>query len=227
MHQNKVTKNNFTAPQFFGATNTQLKEMLEPIDMAAFMDAYQTPGRGGRGCPKGVCREGSGYVASIRLNKKQQKGPVRATVSEATRDRAQMLFMKATRSGSEVEIWINSLKRKKRKNKQPTGQEEQHTANILNSINDDRMLSAFYSPESDIFNTQDASRQQQQHHLMASLESFLSELTDDTEGFEFLFDSTLNKEEQLRSIQDRQAHLQNQQVQILREIMLVQQEIFL
>ena len=83
--------------------------MLEPIDMAAFMDAYQTPGRGGRGCPKGVCREGSGYVASIRLNKKQQKGPVRSTVSEATRDRAQMLFMKATRSGSEVELWINSL----------------------------------------------------------------------------------------------------------------------
>jgi hypothetical protein len=27
-------------------------EMIEPIDMAAFMDAYQTPGRGGRGCPK-------------------------------------------------------------------------------------------------------------------------------------------------------------------------------
>lgn len=26
--------------------------MIEPIDMAAFMDAYQTPGRGGRGCPK-------------------------------------------------------------------------------------------------------------------------------------------------------------------------------
>lgn len=201
--------------------------MLEPIDMAAFMDAYQTPGRGGRGCPKGVCREGSGYVASIRLNKKQQKGPVRATVSEATRDRAQMLFMKATRSGSEVEIWINSLKRKKRKNKQPTGQDEQANASVLNSINDDRMLSAFYSPESDIFNTQDASRQQQQQHLATALEQFVADLSDDSEGLEFLFDLSLNKVEQLHSIQNRQVHLQGQQVQILREIMLVQQEIFL
>ena len=201
--------------------------MLEPIDMAAFMDAYQTPGRGGRGCPKGVCREGSGYVASIRLNKKQQKGPVRSTVSEATRDRAQMLFMKATRSGSEVELWINSLKRKKRKNKQATSSEEPNTHSEMNSINDDRMISGFYSPESDIFNTQDVSRQQQQQQLTIALELFLDSLTDSSEGYEFLMDPILQKEELLRAIQNKQQQLQAQQVQILREIMLVQQEIFL
>ena len=177
-----------------------------------------------------MCREGSGYVASIRLNKKQQKGPVRATVSEATRDRAQMLFMKATRSGSEVEIWINSLKRKKRKNKQPTtSSEDQHNLSILNSINnDDRMMSGnFYSPESDIFDTQDVSRQQQQHQLTSALEQFLEILDETTNGFEFLFQDHNSREDLLRAIQNRQQHLQNQQVQILREIMLVQQEIFL
>ena len=177
-----------------------------------------------------MCREGSGYVASIRLNKKQQKGPVRATVSEATRDRAQMLFMKATRSGSEVEIWINSLKRKKRKNKQPTTPaDDQHQMSVLQSINnDERMMSgAFYSPESDIFNTQDASRQQQQQQLAVALDSFVSSISDTTDGFEFLFDTSVAKDELLRAIQAKQQQLQTQQVQILREIMLVQQEIFL
>lgn len=177
-----------------------------------------------------MCREGSGYVASIRLNKKQQKGPVRATVSEATRDRAQMLFMKATRSGSEVEIWINSLKRKKRKNKQPTTPaDDQHQLSVLQSINnDERMMSgAFYSPESDIFNTQDASRQQQQQQLTSALEMLLGSLCETTEGYEFLFDKHVSKEEVIRAIQAKQQQLQAQQVQILREIMLVQQEIFL
>ena len=177
-----------------------------------------------------MCREGSGYVASIRLNKKQQKGPVRATVSEATRDRAQMLFMKATRSGSEVEIWINSLKRKKRKNKQPTTPaDDQHQMSVLQSIsNDERMMSgAFYSPESDIFNTQDASRQQQQQQLTESLLSFMESLNEASEGFEFLFDDGISRDELLRAIQGKQQQLQVQQVQILREIMLVQQEIFL
>ncbi len=214
--------------------------MLE-IDMAAFMDAYQTPGRGGRGCPKGVCREGSGYVASIRLNKKQQKGPVRSTVSEATRDRAQMLFMKATRSGSEVELWINSLKRKKRKNKQspnnsddPNAHPSDMTLNHSFSADrtgDNKMFSStgFYSPESDIFNTQDVSRQQQQQQLSHALEQFLEEWNDATpcEGLEFLCDTTLNSSDLLKTINERQNHLQLQQVQILREIMLVQQEIFL
>ena len=88
-------------------------DSAEPL--AAFMEAYQTPGRGNRGCPKGVCREGSGYVASIRINKRQQKGPVRGSISEATRDRAQMMFMKATRTSADVEQWIKSLKRKKRR----------------------------------------------------------------------------------------------------------------
>ncbi len=177
-----------------------------------------------------MCREGSGYVASIRLNKKQQKGPVRATVSEATRDRAQMLFMKATRSGSEVEIWINSLKRKKRKNKQPTtAADDQHQMSVLQSINnDERMMSgAFYSPESDIFNTQDASRQQQQQQLTESLSSFMDTINESSEGFEFLFDEGISRDELLRAIQGKQQQLQVQQVQILREIMLVQQEIFL
>ncbi len=169
-------------------------------------------------------------MASIRLNKKQQKGPVRATVSEATRDRAQMLFMKATRSGSEVEIWINSLKRKKRKNKQPTTPaDDQHQMSVLQSINnDERMMSgAFYSPESDIFNTQDASRQQQQQQLAVALDCFVSSISDATDGFEFLFDNSVAKDELLRAIQAKQQQLQTQQVQILREIMLVQQEIFL
>jgi len=202
--------------------------MLEPIDMAAFMDAYQTPGRGGRGCPKGVCREGSGYVASIRLNKKQQKGPVRSTVSEATRDRAQMLFMKATRSGSEVELWINSLKRKKRKNKQAVNPDDPSTQAVLNSINEDKALSSFYSPEGDIFNTHDQSRQQQQVQLATSLEQFIDSLNEGaSEGYEFLFDDSLGHGELLKSIQNKQQLLQVQQVQILREIMLVQQEIFL
>jgi hypothetical protein len=202
--------------------------MLEPIDMAAFMDAYQTPGRGGRGCPKGVCREGSGYVASIRLNKKQQKGPVRSTVSEATRDRAQMLFMKATRSGSEVELWINSLKRKKRKNKQASNPDDPNTQAVLNSINEDKTLSSFYSPETDIFNTHDHSRQQQQVQLTTSLEQFIEGLNAGaSEGYEFLFDDSLNPEELLKAVQNKQQLLQAQQIQILREIMLVQQEIFL
>lgn len=169
-------------------------------------------------------------MASIRLNKKQQKGPVRATVSEATRDRAQMLFMKATRSGSEVEIWINSLKRKKRKNKQPTSAaDDELQMSVLNSINcDERMMAgAFYSPESDIFNTQDVSRQQQQQQLTSALEVFLSELNESTEGFEFFFDSSLNNDEVMNAINVKQQQLQAQQVQILREIMLVQQEIFL
>ena len=141
-----------------------------------------------------------------------------------------MLFMKATRSGSEVEIWINSLKRKKRKNKQPTtSSEDQHNMNVLNSINnDDRMMSgAFYSPESDIFNTQDVSRQQQQQQLTVALEQFLCGLDDSTEGFEFLFNPTSSRGELLRCIHGKQQQLQGQQVQILREIMLVQQEIFL
>ena len=169
-------------------------------------------------------------MASIRLNKKQQKGPVRATVSEATRDRAQMLFMKATRSGSEVEIWINSLKRKKRKNKQPmSAADDEHQMSVLNSINCDErlMASAFYSPESDIFNTQDVSRQQQQMQLTAALEVFLAGLSQSTEGFEFCFDSSLSNDEMLHAIGNKQQQLQAQQVQILREIMLVQQEIFL
>jgi hypothetical protein len=210
--------------------------MLE-IDMAAFMDAYQTPGRGGRGCPKGVCREGSGYVASIRLNKKQQKGPVRSTVSEATRDRAQMLFMKATRSGSEVELWINSLKRKKRKNKQssnsPDDQVASHSADMVgyggDRDNKDFSSTGFYSPESDIFNTQDVSRQQQQQQLSLALDQFLEQWDNDNpcEGLEFLCDCTLTPSDLLKSIQDKQAQMQLQQVQILREIMLVQQEIFL
>lgn len=214
--------------------------MLE-IDMAAFMDAYQTPGRGGRGCPKGVCREGSGYVASIRLNKKQQKGPVRSTVSEATRDRAQMLFMKATRSGSEVELWINSLKRKKRKNKQsPNSCEDpnSHSADMShvhgypNDRNcDNKMFSStgFYSPESDIFNTQDVSRQQQQQQLSLALEQFLEEWNEEApcEGLEFLCDTSMSSNDLLKTIHEKQNHLQLQQVQILREIMLVQQEIFL
>lgn len=141
-----------------------------------------------------------------------------------------MLFMKATRSGSEVEIWINSLKRKKRKNKQPsTSADDQHQMSVLSSINsDERMMSgAFYSPESDIFNTQDVSRQQQQQQLSAALEIFLASLSDSTEGFEFLFDVAVSKEEVMRAVQGKQQQLQGQQVQILREIMLVQQEIFL
>jgi hypothetical protein len=155
---------------------------------------------------------------------------VRATVSEATRDRAQMLFMKATRSGSEVELWINSLKRKKRKNKQPTtASEDQHNLSVLQSINNDErmMAGAFYSPESDIFNTQDISRQQQQQQLTAALEQFLDELNETTDGFEFLFEEGLSSDDLLRSIQNKQQQLQAQQVLILREIMLVQQEIFL
>lgn len=151
-------------------------------------------------------------------------------MSEATRDRAQMLFMKATRSGSEVEIWINSLKRKKRKNKQTTTlADDQHHLSVLQSINnDERMMSgAFYSPESDIFNTQDASRQQQQQQLVAALEVFVSSLDETSEGFEFLFDTSVSREGVFRAIQGKQQQLQAQQVQILREIMLVQQEIFL
>jgi hypothetical protein len=204
--------------------------MLEPIDMAAFMDAYQTPGRGGRGCPKGVCREGSGYVASVCLNKKKQKGPVRSTVSEATRDRAQMLFMKATRSGAEVELWINSLKRKKRKNKQAANPDDPNTQAVLNSINEDKTLSSFYGIESDIFNTHDQSRQQQQMQLTNSLDQFMDSLISPSsapEGYDFFYDDSISPEDLLRAIQSKQQLLQAQQVQILREMMLVQQEIFL
>ena len=89
------------------------------------------------------------------------------------------------------------------------------------------MISGFYSPESDIFNTQDVSRQQQQQQLTIALEIFLDSLTDSSEGYEFLMDPILQKEELLRAIQNNQQQLQAQQVQILREIMLVQQEIFL
>lgn len=99
------------------------EEGLSPEPLAALLEAYQSSGReflretknGTNNCPKGVCREGSGYVASIRINKRQQKGPVRATIPEAARDRAQMMFMKATRSSEDVEEWIKSLKRKKRR----------------------------------------------------------------------------------------------------------------
>jgi len=101
-------------PQFeWGFPEEEESTPDEPLSV--LMDVYHTPGRGNRNCPKGVCREGSGYVASIRINKRQQKGPVRATVSEAARDRAQMMFMKATRTSVDVEEWIKSLKRKKRR----------------------------------------------------------------------------------------------------------------
>jgi hypothetical protein len=138
--------------------------------------------------------------------------------------------MKATRSGSEVELWINSLKRKKSKNKQASNPDDPNTIqSIFGGINDDRTtLSSFYSPESDIFNTHDHTREQQQGQLIRSLEQFIESLNDGAcSDYEFLFDDSLSQEDLLKAIQTKQQLLQAQQVQILREIMLVQQEIFL
>ena len=166
----------------------------EPL--AAFMEAYQTPGRGNRGCPKGVCREGSGYVASIRINKRQQKGPVRGTISEATRDRAQMMFMKATRTSADVELWIKSLKRKKRRsNDKPLG---------------------LFSGDSSLMSDPSLGRQA----LAQALEQLMIASTQPLAE-----DSYEERESTLMRIYQQQAELRAQQISVLQELLLTQQNI--
>ena len=175
-------------------------ESTEPL--AAFMEAYQTPGRGNRNCPKGVCREGSGYVASIRINKRQQKGPVRSSISEATRDRAQMMFMKATRTSVDVEQWIKSLKRKKRRASEKSPGMTNSGSNIEPSLLQDPNFG--------------------RHQLAQALEQLMLASTQP-----ILEENADARELLLQRIYEQQATLQAQQVQILQEMMLAQQSMLL
>ena len=175
-------------------------EGAEPL--AAYMEAYQTPGRGNRNCPKGVCREGSGYVASIRINKRQQKGPVRSSISEATRDRAQMMFMKATRTSGDVEQWIKSLKRKKRRASEKTPGMPNSGGSLEPSLLQDPNFG--------------------RHQLAQALEQLMLASTQP-----IVEESPDAREQLLQRIYEQQAALQTQQVQILQEMMLAQQSMLL
>jgi hypothetical protein len=159
-------------------------------------------------------------VASIRLNKKQQKGPVRSTVVEATRDRAQMLYMKATRSGSEVELWINSLKRKKRKNKQASPSDDLN--GVISSVAA-RSSNDFVPPDIDMFGQVDSRGKELQEKLLSSYPQFLLTVDDKADGID---EESMIREELLIAIQNKLNELQQQQVNILQEIFNAQQEIF-
>jgi hypothetical protein len=193
-----------------------------PEPLAALLEAYQTSGReylqhsrsneagsGNKGgssqCPKGVCREGSGYVASIRINKRQQKGPVRATVAEAARDRAQMMFMKATRSSVDVEDWIKSLKRKKRR-----GQEFVPNRWMGGNING-MMGGGTVDPGVG------------KAALTTALEKLMKESGEPIDGAM----EGRSREEYLGKLQMEQEELKNQQVAILHELMLTQQSLLM
>ncbi|KAF4690733.1 hypothetical protein FOZ60_016932 [Perkinsus olseni] len=69
--------------------------------------------------PRGVCREGRGWVASVRLLRKQLKGPVRHTIQQAASDRLHMTMLKNTRPHHEVLEMVRAMKRRKRPNRQP------------------------------------------------------------------------------------------------------------
>ncbi|EER07543.1 hypothetical protein Pmar_PMAR021454 [Perkinsus marinus ATCC 50983] len=68
--------------------------------------------------PRGVCREGRGWVASVRLLRKQLKGPVRHTIQQAASDRLHMTMLKNTRPHHEVLEMVRAMKRRKRPNRQ-------------------------------------------------------------------------------------------------------------